>query len=105
MGVRGLLEELGGDGVEVVSSQLSVLSGRPLEIQGLSTPPRQKLCGSGRDDDFLLTTENGELVFEGLAALDFAFGGAFVLDGVAGGVVELLGGAEGPVGLAEEFAG
>ena len=42
---------------------------------------------------------------EGLAAFDFAAGGALVLDGPAGGVVEFVGGAEGPVGVAEELAG
>jgi hypothetical protein len=42
---------------------------------------------------------------EGLAADYFAFGGAFVLDGPVAGLVEVGGGAEGPVGIAEEFAG
>jgi hypothetical protein len=42
---------------------------------------------------------------EGLAAGNFAFGGALVLDGPAGGVVKGVGCAEGPVGFAEEFAG
>jgi hypothetical protein len=45
------------------------------------------------------------LGLEGLAALDFALGGAFVLDRVAGGLVEFGGGAEGPVRFAEELAG
>ena len=51
------------------------------------------------------TTENMQLAFEGLAAGYFALGRAFVLNGVAGGLVELLGGAERPVGFAEELAG
>ena len=42
---------------------------------------------------------------EGLAALYFALGGALVLDGPASGLVEVGGGAEGPVGFAEELAG
>ena len=46
-----------------------------------------------------------QLAFEGLAAGYFALGRAFVLNGVAGGLVELLGGAERPVGFAEELAG
>jgi hypothetical protein len=40
-----------------------------------------------------------------VAALHLAAGGALVLDGPAGGLVECVGGAEWPVGIAEEFAG
>ena len=40
-----------------------------------------------------------------MAADYFALCSAFVLDGPAGGLVELVGGAEGPVGFTEEFAG
>ena len=50
-------------------------------------------------------SKRGSQVLQRFAAFYFAFGRAFVLLGPHAGLVERLGGVEGPVGVVEELAG